>query len=363
MLDVALRNLAFGYDRELLLSGVNAIFPRGSHSAIAGGPSCGASTVLKLIAGLLKPRSGEIVIGSRVANDLKPARRPLLFTTSQLDVPGRWSVQHALVAAVRTRTLDREDRHRDYALAAQAWQLESLIERRLDTLSSTESARVLCARIELLKPGILVADRLLEGVSASSRLPIADAFYRMLRVMGTTVIFAPAARDELAFTDRIVILDQGRVVQSGGAAEIFANPVNDAAAAATGEFDAIPITIRGNTVESVIGNWDLSEAPFQGSGIALVRPTDFTQPKAGQDSDLVFGVEEAGFADGRWIARGLLSGAISLRVELPADANVHKGRLMALSYDPSRFRLLPRETAVRQTTVPTDVVPPMSETR
>mgnify|MGYP006160398975 CR=1 FL=1 len=79
-------------------------------------------------------------------------------------------------------------------------------------------------------------------------------------------------------------------------------------------------------------------------GIALVRPTDFTQPKPGEDSDLVFGVEEAGFANGRWIARGLLSGAISLRIDLPSDANVHKGRLLALSYDPKRFRLLPRET-------------------
>lgn len=363
MLDVALRNLAFGYDRELLFRGVNALFPRSSHSAIVGAPACGASTLLKVIAGTLEPQSGEIVIGSRVVNELKPARRPLLYATSKLEVPGRWSVQHALVAAVRTRTLDREDRHRDYALAAQAWQLEALLERRIDSLSSTERSCVQCARIELLKPGILVADRLLEGVSAAARDRIADAFYRTLRVMGTTVIFAPSARDELAFTDRIVVLDQGRVVQSGGAAEIFANPINDAAAVATGEFDLIPITIRGNSVESVIGFWEVPEAPFQGSGVALVRPTDFTQTKPGEDSDLVFGVEEAGFANGRWIARGLLSGAISLRIELPAAANVHKGRLLALSYDPSRFRLLPRETEARQTTVPTDVVPPMRETR
>ena len=363
MLDVALRNLAFGYDRELLLSGVNAVFPRSSHTAIVGPASCGASTVLKLIAGTLKPRGGEVLIGSRVVNELKPARRPLLYVTSKPGVPGRWSVQHALVAAVRTRTLDREDRHRDYALAAEAWQLERVLDRRLDSLSSTEMTRVQCARIELLKPGILVADRVLEGLAASSRDRIADAFYRMLRVMGTTVICAPAERGELAFTDRIIVLDGGRVVQSGGAAEIFSNPINDAAAEATGEFDAIPISIRGNTVESVIGHWEVSEPPFQGGGIALVRPTDFVQARPGEDSDLVFGVEEAGFANGRWIARGLLSGAISLRVELPAEATVHKGKLMALRYDPSRFRLLERTTPPRHTTVPTDVVPPMSETR
>lgn len=359
MLDVALRNVACKWG----VRGVTATFPRGSHSALAGPPGCGASTLLQLIAGTLKPATGEIVIGTRVVNDLKPARRPLLFVTSELGVPGRWSVQHALIAAVRTRTLDRIDRHREYALAAEAWELETLLERRVGSLSSTEAARVHCARIELLRPGILLADRVLERVAASARMRLADQFYRTLRVMGATVITAPAARDELAFTDRIVVLDHGRVVQSGGAAEIFASPANEAAAMATGEFDAIPVTIRGRTVESVIGAWDVEEPPFQGSGIALVRPTDFSQAKPGEDSDLVFGVEEAGFAGGRWIARGLLSGAISLRVELPADATVHKGKLMALRYDPTRFRLLPRETAPAQTSVPTDVVPLMRDSR
>ena len=359
MLDVALRNVVFRYGAR----GLTAVFPAKSHTAVAGPPGCGATTLLRLIAGELKPDSGEVLIGTRVVNDLKPARRPLLFVTSALDIPARWSVQHALVAAVRTRTLDRIDRHREYELAAEKWELVSILERKLSTLSSTELARVRCARIELLRPGILLADRVLENVSAAARTSLADALYRTLRIIGATVISVPASREELAFTDRIVVLGDGKVVQSGGAAEIFTNPRTEAAALATGELDAIPITISGNTVESVIGAWEVADPPFQGSGVALVRPTDFTQTKPGEDSDLVFGVEEAGFANGRWIARGLLSGGLSLRIELPADAKVHKGRLMALRYDPSHFLLLPREATLAQTRVPTDVVPPLRETR
>lgn len=359
MLDVALRQVSFRYG----VRGVSLTFPAKSHTSVVGPPACGASTLLRLIAGTLKPETGEVVIGTRVVNDLKPARRPLLYVTSELDVPGRWSVQHALVAAVRTRSLDREDRHREYALAAESWELVPLLERRVDSLSSTEAVKVNCARIELLRPGILLADRVLERVAAAFRDRMADALYRTLRIMGTTVITVPASRDELAFTDRIAVLDQGRVVQSGGAAEIFASPLSDAAAIATGEFDAIPVSIHGTLVDSVIGQWEVADPPFQGNGVALVRPTDFSQVKPGEDSDLVFGVEEAGFANGRWIARGLLSGAISLRIELPSEAKVHKGRLLALRYDPSRFRLLPRETEARQTSVPTDVVPSMRDSR
>ena len=358
MLDIALRNLTFRALRDVSLT-----FAHSTHTALIGPPGCGTSTLLRLLAGTLRPQSGEIVLGQRRVNDVKAARRPLLFVTSSLDIPGRWSVQHALVAAVRTRTLDRQDRHREYALAAEKWELESLLERRIDTLSSTEAARVQLARIELLRPAILLADRLLDNVNAAARTSLADAFYRTMRIFGTTVVSVPSSHDELAFTDDVVVLENGQVIQRGRVAEIFSEPVNDAAALATGDVDVVPITIRGNTVESVIGAWEVDPAPFQGSGVALVRPADFVVARAGEDSDLIFGVEEAGFADGRWIAHGVLSGGVTLRVELPRDAVVHKGRLMALRYDPTRFRLLPRTMEPLRATVPTDVVPPMAETR
>lgn len=358
MLDVAVRNLTFRALRDVTLT-----FAHSTHTAVIGPPACGASTLLRLIAGTLRPQSGEIVLGQRRVNEVKAARRPLLLVTSSLEIPGRWSVQHALVAAVRTRTLDRQDRHREYALAAEKWELVPLLERRIDTLSSTEAMRVHLARIELLRPAILLADRLLETVNAAARTSLADSFFRTMRIFGTTVISVPSSRDELAFTDDVVVLDNGQVVQRGRVAEVFGEPANDAAALATGDVDIVPVTIRGNTVESVIGSWEVDPPPFQGSGVALVRPADFVAARAGEDSDLIFGVEEAGFADGRWIAHGVLSGGVTLRVELPRDAVVHKGKLIALRYDPARFRLLPRATEPLQATIPTDVVPPLAETR
>lgn len=358
MLDVSLRSLSYG-----LLDDVTLTFAASKHTAIVGPPGAGASTLLRLIAGSVKPSHGAIVIGTRDVTNVKPSRRPLLYVTSDIGVSGRWSVQHALIAAVRTRTLDREDRHREYALAAEKWELASLLERRIDSLSSTEIARAHFARVELLRPAIVVADRWLERVNASARDALADALYRTMRILGATVISAPATRAELAYCDHIVVLEEGRVAQSGGAAEVFANPRSDAAAIATGEVDVVPVTIHGNTVESVIGSWTVDPPPFQGSGVALVRPSDFFPAAAGEDSDLIFGVEEAGFREGRWIAHGMLSGGVTLRVELPRDANVHKGRLLALRYDPARFRLLPRELAPLRASVPTDVVPPLADTR
>ncbi len=363
MLDVTLRNVTFRHDGGFALRDLTHTFAGSTHTSLVGPPACGASTLLRIVAGALRAQSGDVIFGQRRVNDVKQARRPLLYATSESDIPLRWSVQHALIAAVRSRALDRQDRHHEYSLAVEKWELGSLLERRLGTLSSTESITVQCARIELLRPAILLADHLLDGVNPSARASLADRFHRTLRVHGTTVISAPSSREELATSDSVLALSDGRIVQHGSAAELYARPVDEAAAVGAGESDAIPITIRGTTVQSAIGSWEVDPPPFQGEGIALVRPADFSMARPGEDSDVIFGVEEAGFAGGRWTARGMLTGGVALRIELPAGSNVHKGRLLALRYDPSRFTLLPRQREPLHPSVTTGVIPPLSETR
>jgi ABC-type Fe3+/spermidine/putrescine transport system ATPase subunit len=241
---------------------------------------------------------------------------------------------------VRQRSLDRVDRRHEYELAVAKWKLQDVIERKVRTLSSSEETIAQLARIELMRPGILVADRLLERLNPSVAARVADEFYRTLRVIGATVISAPATAAELGLMDRVVVLDRGRVAQDGSPASVYRRPNSEAAAVATGEVNVIPITVRGDIVESPIGSWN-AHAAFQGSGVALARPEDFSVAPAGEESDLIFGIEEASFRDGRWLATGILTGAINLRVALPSGFAVHKGRLIPLRYDSSRFVLLP----------------------
>ena len=357
MLDVLIRNVSARIVRDVTLT-----FPSSTHTAIAGPPACGASTLLQAIAGTLRPSAGDVVIGARVVSRLAMSKRPLLYVTGALDVPGRWSAGHALIAAVRRRSLDREDRHHEYELAIDRWRLSALTERRIDTLSSSERTRVHLARIELMRPAILVADRMLEGANASERIALADEIYRLLRVLGTTVITAPSTTEELALADRVVVLDEGRVVQQGSADAIFASPMSEAAAIATGDVNVIPVMIRGNLVESVIGEWDVPDPPFSGSGVALIRPDAFTIATPGEESDLIFGVEEASFRGGAWHTRGVLSGGVMLRVTFPRTIDLHKGKLLPLRYDPRAFRLI-RKDVPQPGGIPTDVVPPLSESR
>ncbi len=356
MLDLVLRGVSARLIRDVSLT-----FPSSTHTAVTGPPACGASTLLQLIAGELKPERGEILIGSRVVNRLPLKRRPLLFVHA-LDVPRRWSVGHALVAAVARRSLDREDRHHEYTLALERWQLTALADRKVSTLSSSEETRVLLARIELSRPAILVADRMLERANASERYALADEIYRLLRVMGTTVISTPSTTDELAFADRVAILDRGTLIQQGSPETVFNTPLDVAAAASTGEANIIPVFIKNRTVVSVIGEWDLSDPPFQGSGVALIRADAFSIASAGEESDLIYGVEEAAFRNGTWFTSGILSGSIVLHVAFPRTVELHKGKLLPLRYDSRQIRLVKKEIA-QPAGIPTDVIPPLHESR
>jgi len=317
-------------DVTIRLADLALTFPRSTHTAVTGPPACGSSTLLRVIAG--EERAGYVQIGTRDVSKVPRDRRPLLYVTSEIDVPARWSVEHALVNAVRARTLDREDRHHELQLATEKWQLD--LNRRIGTLSDSERTRVHLARIELRKPAIVVADKLLRDAPH-----LADEFFRTLRVLGTTVITAPSSPAELGLTDRVVILDHGKVVQEGTAAQIFTEPKTEAAAIATGPVNVMPVIVKGRLVSSPIGEWE-ADVPFQGEGKALIRPDVFHIAKPGEESDLIFGIEEATFENGVWIARGFLTGVLSLRVALPRGEKVHKGRVIALRFDPAEITLV-----------------------
>ena len=339
MLDITLQHVSVRRGAFELLD-VSLTFPAGTNTAIVGAPGSGASTLLDVLSGRIQPDRGDVILGTRRVTGSKTSARPLLYVTSDIDVPDRWSVQHALIAAVRRRTLDRIDRKHELDLAAEKWGLAPLVERRVGSLSESERLLVHLARIELLKPAILVADRLLEKLNASVISTIADRLHRTLRVIGTTVVAAPASLAELGHTNLVVVLDRGAVVQSGDAADVYLRPASVASAAATGDVNRIPITIRGKVVESPIGSWDVEAPPFQGEGIALVRAEDLSPALPGEESDLILGIEEARFREGGWDITGFVTGALTAAARLPASTSVHKGKLIALRYDPKRFQLL-----------------------
>lgn len=362
MLDLTLENVAASRG-ALAISGWTVAFPRGTHTALIGPSGSGKSTILALLEGSLRPDSGRVMIGARDATKTRPSARPLFHSARTEEIPGRRSVRHVLVAAARTRRgLDYEERMEEIERASKAWDLEPLLDRRARELSSGDALRLRLAQIQLLRPAVLLAERLFERATAGTVDAIEDRFWRALRADGCTIVHEIARPEELGWADNALLVERGRIIASGTPRQVEASAPTPALAALFGPTSAIPVVVAGHDVRSPLGTWTVDHAPFEGTGLALAHPWDFTVATAGEESDFLFGIEEARFLGWTWELAGTVSGGTLLRVWADADVHPTRGRLLPMRFDPSRFRLFPAAGAP-PFGAPTDAVPPRAESR
>ncbi|HEY0592729.1 MAG TPA: ATP-binding cassette domain-containing protein [Thermoanaerobaculia bacterium] len=362
VLDLTLENVALRRG-ALAISGLDATFPRGTHTALIGPSGAGKSTILALLEGSVRPDAGTVRIGARDATKTRPAARPLFHTARTEEIPPRRSVRHVLVAAARTRRgLDYEERMEEIERASKAWDLEPLLDRRARELSSGDALRVRLAQILLLRPAVLLAERLFEGATAGTMDALEDPFWRQLRADGCTIVHEIARPEELGWADNAMLVDAGRIAASGTPRQLEATAPTPALAALFGPTSAIPVVVSGHDVRSPLGTWTVDHAPFEGTGLALAHPWDFTVASAGAESDFLLGIEEARFLGWTWELAGVVTGGTLIRVWVDADVHPTRGRLLPMRFDPSRFRLFPAAGAPRFD-APTDAVPPRAESR
>lgn len=364
MLDIALRELSW-FDRKsgLQIGPLSTLFRARTHTAILGPAGSGKSLLLRLISGEIYPAtSGEIILGTRPVTPLSARKRPVFHTEFTLVPPGRWSVRHLLIAAARPRKLNFQERMQEIDRSAARWELETLLERKLATLSSAERLRARLAQIELLRPAVLLCERLFSPVSPSDRATLAHRFHSNLREHGATVISEISDWRELPEFHQVLVVDGGRIVQEGTPADVYANPNSRVAAEALGEVNAVPVVVRGGLVDSPIGEWSEPSAGFDGSGFALLRPDSFELAQRGEESDFIFAVDTAGFAAGVWTLNGVLTGGVPLRVILPDPGDIHRGKLLPLRFRRDRARIV-QGSHLGLRSIPMDVVPPASESR
>jgi ABC-type Fe3+/spermidine/putrescine transport system ATPase subunit len=276
--------------------------------------------------------------------------------------PARWSVRHLLVSAARQQKRGFDERMAVIDAAASRWGLSSLLDRKIGTLADSERVRAKLAQIELLRPAVVVAERLFAPLSPSDRASFAAEFHRALRATGATVLTEVSSWSEVALCDRVAVLESGRLIQGGAPADVYRRPVSRVAAAAMGIVNAIPVIVRGGEVDSAIGQWTDSNCGIEGNGFALLRPDDFEVALPGEESDFILTIEEATFAEGAWRVRGMLSGETILQANLRTDDPPKVRRPLALRFDRTTARIVAGEHEGLGR-IALDVVPPINESR
>ena len=199
----------------------------GEFFCVVGRTNAGKSTLLKTIAGIHRADGGRVVIGGRDVISLSPHERrvSLLFQNIAL-FPTRTGFDN-MAFPLRTANVSSDVVSRRVRLIAQMLKVEHVLDRLPQTFSGGEQQRVAIGRAIIHPTDLLMLDEPLTNLDASIRIRLRIEFKKLHRDLGQTIIYVTHDQVEaISLSDRIAVLDKGRVQQIGSPGEVYQRPVN-----------------------------------------------------------------------------------------------------------------------------------------
>jgi iron(III) transport system ATP-binding protein len=270
--DLVATGVCKSFDDTPVLRGVDLSVPAGTIVSLLGPSGCGKTTLLRSVAGLERPDSGEVRLGSRVMSSPRtwcpPEHRRIGMVFQD------WALfPHLNVARNVGFGLTRTERRSGRVL--EALELVGLVDfadRMPGTLSGGQQQRVALARALANRPAAVLLDEPFSNLDATLRVQIRMDVQRLLRDLGVTALFVTHDQEEAFVVGEIVaVMFDGVVVQQARPAEMYDAPATRAVAEFIGDANILPGVASGDTVETALGKMSLlSDA--SGMVEVLARP-------------------------------------------------------------------------------------------
>ena len=227
---VTIRGLSKRYGDVAAVEDLDLEVAPGELVALLGPSGCGKTTTLRLVAGFLEPEAGEIRVGDRLlssaAGVVPPEQRKMAMIFQSYALWPHMTVAGNVAYGLRfVRHLDRADRDRRVRDILRAVQLAGYESRYPGELSGGQQQRVAVARALVVEPEILLLDEPLSNLDANLREEMRFEIRRLHEAFGITTLYVTHDQAEaMVISDRIAVLECGRVVQVGTAEELFERP-------------------------------------------------------------------------------------------------------------------------------------------
>ncbi len=259
-----LEGITHRYGSVTALEDVSLTISDGELVTLLGPSGCGKTTLLRIVAGFIRPSVGRLLLQGRDVTRIPPHRRPVNMVFQRAALFPHLDVFENVAFGLRiSGTPDIEARVTE---ALRLVRLVGLERRRAHELSGGQLQRVALARALVNRPRVLLLDEPLAALDLRIRLEMEAELRRVHRETGATFVYVTHDQGEaLALSDRVVVFDQGRVEQVGTPDEIYRRPATPFAARFVGDANVLPVDVverNGNraTVDLV--------------GIRLVAPCD-----------------------------------------------------------------------------------------
>jgi len=226
---VSIRGLHKRYGDVPAVDGLDLDVKPGELVALLGPSGCGKTTTLRVVAGFLSPDSGEVWVGDRClsspATVIPPERRRMGMIFQSYALWPHMTVAQNVAYGLRFNGVPRTEREGKVTEMLRVVQLAGYEQRYPGELSGGQQQRVAVARALVVEPEILLLDEPLSNLDASLREEMRFEIRRLHETFGITTLYVTHDQSEaMVISDRVAVLDQGRVAQIGTAEELFERP-------------------------------------------------------------------------------------------------------------------------------------------
>ena len=266
------------------VDGVSLDIQAGEFFTLLGPSGCGKTTLLRMIAGFNSIEAGEICFGDRLMNNVAANKRDIGMVFQNYAVFPHMSVGENVAYGLKARKVPKSERETRVQAALELVQIDNLKARRPDALSGGQQQRVALARAFVIEPGILLMDEPLSNLDTKLRVQMRTMIKKLQTRLGITTIYVTHDQEEaLSISDRIAVMNKGKIMQVGKPEEIYSKPKNLFVANFIGNTNQLPGKITAvdagkvGTLRLDVGGTAkirLSEN-YTGSVIAAIRPEHF----------------------------------------------------------------------------------------
>jgi ABC-type Fe3+/spermidine/putrescine transport system ATPase subunit len=259
-----LEGITHRYGSVTALEDVSLTISDGELVTLLGPSGCGKTTLLRIVAGFIRPSEGRLLLQGRDVTRIAPHRRPVNMVFQRAALFPHLDVFENVAFGLRiSGAPDIEARVTE---ALRLVRLVGFERRRAHELSGGQLQRVALARALVNRPRVLLLDEPLAALDLRIRLEMEAELRRVHRETGATFVYVTHDQGEaLALSDRIVVFDQGRVEQVGTPDEIYRRPATPFAARFVGDANVLPVRVVELTG---------TRATVDVAGIRLVAPCD-----------------------------------------------------------------------------------------
>ena len=224
---VETRDVRKRFGDSIAVDGVDLATKEGEFLVLLGPSGCGKTTLLRMIAGLEKQTSGDILIGGQVVNDLPPRARKIAMVFQSYALYPHMTVAENIAFPLKAQGTPRAQIPEEVDRAANMFGIQRLLNRKPRQLSGGERQRVALARAMVRKPDVFLLDEPLSNLDAKLRTMARDELQHFQRRLGTTTVYVTHDQVEaMGLGDRIAVMNQGKVRQLGPPQQVYFDPAD-----------------------------------------------------------------------------------------------------------------------------------------